>query len=89
MPSINDKELAELRKQVDVIDKEVLRLLENRYDLIREIVKLKKRKKLPARDIEREAEIIRHKCKLTHLPPAFIEKIYRDIIDHAIEMQER
>ena len=89
MAEIKDKDLEALRKQIDAIDKEVLRLLESRFDIVREVAKLKKKKGLPARDFEREAEIIRHKCKLTHLPPTFVEKIYRDIINHAVEMQER
>jgi chorismate mutase len=62
-------------------------LLEKRYDVIREIAKLKKNKNLPLRDAQREMEIIKNKCKLTHLTPHIVEKVYGAIIECSREIQ--
>jgi chorismate mutase len=87
MAEIKDKDISELRKKIDVIDHDLLRLLEKRFDIVWEISKLKKKKGLPARDVEREIEIIRHKCKLTHLTPHIVGKIYSAIIESSLEFQ--
>lgn len=87
MAVIKDKEIEVLRKQIDALDKDILRLLEHRFDVVRDIARLKKKKNLPVRDVEREMEIIRNKCKLTHLRPDIVEKIYRAIIDCSSEIQ--
>ena len=58
-----DKRILHLRNELDLIDKEILILLENRMDIIRKVGEIKSKLDIPIEDIEREKEIIK---KLTH-----------------------
>lgn len=49
-----EKELAELRKEIDSIDKELLGLLVERFSVTRRIGELKKREGMAAEDPDRE-----------------------------------
>ena len=58
-----DKRILHLRNELDLIDKEILLLLENRMDIIRKVGEIKSKLDIPIEDIEREKEIIK---KLTY-----------------------
>ncbi len=88
MVNINDKELQELRKKIDALDKELLLNLEERFELVNDVARLKKNKGLPIRDKEREEDVIKSKYGLTELPEEFVAKLFRLIIDESIKQEE-
>jgi len=88
MADINDKELQELRKKIDSIDKKFLADLEERFELVNDIARLKKTKGLPIRDLKREEEVIKSKFGLSELPEDFVAKLFRLIIDESVKQEE-
>ena len=88
MANLNDKELQELRKKIDAIDKHLLEDLEERFELINDVARLKKSKGLPIVDKEREEDLIKSKYGLTELPEDFVAKLFRLIINESIKQEE-
>ena len=88
MANLNDKQLNEIRKEIDILDNQILELIEKRFELVEKVAKTKKEKGLPIRDIAREEEVINSKLQKTDLPEEFVKKLYRLIIDTAIKMEK-
>jgi chorismate mutase len=88
MVEIKDTELEEVRCKIDKLDKEILNLIEERFELVKEVARIKKLKKLPIRDLKREEEVIRSKFALTELSEEFVAKFYRLLIDESIKQEE-
>ena len=53
-----DKRILELRQQIDMLDKEIIRFLKKRMGISREVGKLKEQLHIPVEDKKREDEII-------------------------------
>ena len=53
-----DKRILELRQQIDMLDKEIIRFLKKRMGISREVGKLKEQLHIPVEDKTRENEII-------------------------------
>jgi len=77
------------RKQIDEIDRQLLKLLNERSRWAVEIGHLKKRLSLPAWQPEREAEILRNvvKANLGPLDDAAIRRLFERIIDEARSLE--
>lgn len=88
MNEITDEQIAEIRKKIDVVDKELLEKLEERFELANDIARIKKDKNLSLRDKERESEVIRSKYALTDLPEYFVARLFRLIMDESIRQQD-
>ncbi len=88
MANLNDKQLNEIRKEIDILDNQILELIEERFELVKKVAQTKKKKGLPIRDIAREEEIINNKIQKTDLPEQFVKKLYRLIIDTSIKMEK-
>ena len=74
--------LEDLRKEIDEIDNQLLAALAKRMNIVREIGKLKKVKKLEPLDEERWQEVVnRMKTVATKhkLPEDLVNKIYEEI----------
>ena len=54
-----DKRILELRNQLDNIDENILKLLEERMGVIRQVGQIKSELDIPIEDISREKEIIK------------------------------
>ena len=54
-----NKKILELRKKLDKIDEEMLKLLEKRMNIIKSVGKIKSKLNIPIEDIERENDIIK------------------------------
>ena len=78
-------DLAEWRKQIDKIDQELLRLLNQRSRCAQEIGRHKKGLGLPVRSPERESEILRNVVKANSGPldDAAVRRLFERIIDEA------
>lgn len=52
------KSLTELRNEIDHIDYEIIKLLEKRFGVVKDIKKYKTQKKLSREDLQRESQIL-------------------------------
>lgn len=76
-------EIEALRKKIDQVDKDILKLIKARADIAKQIGKAKKSAGLPVRDIEREKEIIykvADEAKLVGLIDEDVKAVYREIM---------
>jgi len=76
-------EIEELRKRIDQVDFELLKLLKERSELVKRILETKKKLSLPFKDAKREREIletVRTKAINLELDPILTEEIFKRII---------
>ncbi|MFQ5432520.1 MAG: prephenate dehydratase [Nitrospinota bacterium] len=73
-------DLREFRKKIDRLDKEIIKLLNSRSELAKEIWKVKSKTGKPVYDPNREAEIIKKLKKINkRLPVESIEAIFKEV----------
>jgi 4-amino-4-deoxychorismate mutase len=83
--------LAELRADIDAIDRELVALLAKRYAVVHRVAVVKKRDGLPAVLPERIAVVKRQARALAEnagLSPDFVESLYHLIIEEACRLEE-
>lgn len=83
--------LEDLRTQIDAIDTEIIRLLNERADVVHEIGVIKKREGLEIYAPEREEKLLRSlvaKGEGGRLPETSIRAIYREIMSAALALEE-
>ncbi len=82
-PPATPSGLAELRKRIDAVDREVLELLRKRMQIVAEVAQFKRKEQVDIRDYERERQILdarRARAIELGLDPEPIESIYRQIM---------
>lgn len=83
------RELEVLRKDIDLLDKEICELLLNRFSVVREIGEVKKREGLPITNAGREEAVI-EKVRANAILPAekdALESVYRTVIAEAKKLE--
>ncbi len=80
-------EINELRKEIDDVDNQILKLLEKRFQVCGEIGKYKKEQGLQIEDLEREKQIIEEKKGKTHLSGEFVEQFFQLIFKESKKIQ--
>ncbi|MCB1086629.1 MAG: chorismate mutase, partial [Verrucomicrobiae bacterium] len=82
--------LEDLRKKIDTIDTELLRLLNERADVVHEVGLLKKREGLAIYAPEREDSLLKSLIAKSdgRLPEKSIRAIYREIMSAALALEE-
>ncbi len=83
------KDLKEYRKEIDGIDREIAELLEKRFDLVREIGRVKEKEGLPVADAARESEkinAIECFCKSNTAP--YVAEVLKEIMSQSRRIQE-
>jgi chorismate mutase / prephenate dehydratase len=82
--------LEEIRKQIDSVDGELLRLLNARADLVHEVGVIKKRDGLEIYAPEREESLLQSLAKRNQgrLPEKSIRAIYREIMSAALALEQ-
>ena len=84
------KTLEEYRQEIDTVDEELLTVLAKRFDIVREIGKLKKEKKILPLDEKRWEEVIdkiNNKATKLNLSKNFIKNIYDEIHKAALMIE--
>jgi len=71
--------ILELRREIDRIDEEIIRLLDRRMKLVREIRELKRRIGLDIRDPKREEHVLRR--------AGIYRDVFREILRLSIRLQ--
>ncbi|MCB9709037.1 MAG: chorismate mutase [Myxococcales bacterium] len=85
------KDLAELRQRLDAIDEALIQALAQREAVSQEVARLKMGGKHALRDHAREAEILTtliKRARSAGLDATFVTRLYREIFDHSIRMQQ-
>jgi chorismate mutase len=72
-----------LRKEVDAVDRRLVSLLAERFNITKEIISLKKENGLPAKDESREGEIVKKASELAEksgISSKFMADIFKIIL---------
>lgn len=75
------------REKLNTIDSKIIKLLEERFAITKEIAFIKKEYSLPITDEKREGEIINRLASETYLKKNIIEDIYNKIFFHSKSQQ--
>ena len=83
-------DLDTLRKQIDTLDTELLRLLNERATLAKEIGVIKNRASLPIYSPDREMKLLRSLVERSEGPlrPESIRAIYREIMSASLALEK-
>jgi isochorismate pyruvate lyase len=84
--------IASLRREIDRIDEQLVKLLAERQAVVERIVALKKREKIPARVPERVDRVLDHVRALAvnyRLDPALAEAMWTEMIEWFIAFEDR
>lgn len=87
---MRDKSLNDLRKKIDLVDKQLLNTLSKRVELVWEIGKLKKDLNLKPLDKKRWEEVLETRLALAkklNLSEEFVEKLYNLIHEYSLEIE--
>ncbi len=72
--------LEEYRKEIDALDKEIIKLLNQRIECVKKIGEYKRKNEMPVLDTSREQEIY-DKIKMMDIPnTATVSEIYKEIM---------
>jgi chorismate mutase len=85
------EDIQTLRKRVDEIDDQIIKVLSERVKICKSIGETKKKQGLPVRDKSRENEVfirVKEKAAKYQLDPAQIEMLYREIVNICSAVQE-
>lgn len=85
-------ELAELRKQIDAIDEQIIGLLKKRMEVVTRVGKHKKIAGIPALDASRFAQVLESRIEQgvkNGLSPNLVRTIWTSIHDVALEIERR
>jgi chorismate mutase/prephenate dehydratase len=88
---MTSQDLAALRKSLDDIDSVLVSALGERARLARDIAKVKAAGEGPVRDADREAALLQHRSAVGErlgLDPAFVRRIFREILDDSVRRQQ-
>lgn len=81
------RDMTEVRDAIDALDREIVRLLADRLHFINEAGRLKA-DRAAVRDEARVEDVVakvRRAATATGIDPAFVEPIYRDLIERSIQ----
>ncbi len=80
--------LKKFREEIDKIDEELVRLINQRCEIAKQVGEIKREKKLPIVNEKREQEVIEHVRSLTScVPPEKIEIIWKELIALALSLE--
>lgn len=87
-----NKRIENLRLEINNVDSEIIKLLSNRRKLSKEIVDSKVENNQQIRDVERESQLLARIVnigKKVGLDSHYVSKIFYDILDDSIRLQQR
>jgi len=86
------EEMRKHRADIDALDVEIAHLLGKRLDIVRQVARHKKAQKIPAVLPDRIQEVVDHARALgekNNVDPDLMEGLYRMIIKHACEFEDK
>ncbi len=85
------EDIQQLRKKIDQVDEQILRLLGERATICKSIGQIKKQQKMSVSDKDREKQVymhVREKASNLGLNQLQVEQIYRQIVNMCSRIQE-
>ena len=80
-------EILALRTEIDNIDKEVLQLLEDRFEIVKEIGEVKKADVIEVKDNEREQQLLESRILETGMNQKFVTRLFSTILEESRRLQ--
>ena len=83
--------LQALRKEIDSLDEELLRVLARRFSLLPKIAKLKREKGLSPKQFEREKEMVEARkalAKSIGIDETFSKRLFLLILEESLKIQQ-
>ncbi len=76
------RDLQEIRQSLDAVDREIVRLFEERMNLSREVAAYKLANGMPVLDQSREAQVLQSRCAMLKDPywEPHVEELYESIM---------
>jgi chorismate mutase len=84
-----NNEILELRKKIDKLDKDVLDLLEERFEITHRIGEIKRTEEFQIRDHTREDEMMGSRINQTELNENFVAKLFSTILEESRRLQSK
>jgi chorismate mutase len=84
-----DEELKNLRKEIDVLDKGILALVEKRVETAQKIGAIKAEKGLQISDPAREKEVLDNVTKASKLEKPFVKDLFASIIEYCKHAEQK
>ncbi|HBM16100.1 MAG TPA: hypothetical protein DD381_07160 [Lentisphaeria bacterium] len=75
--------IEELRKNIDAVDDEIIDLIAKRYELVKEVGKIKESSSAAVFVPEREKRIMERLCAKSSFPKEIVSAVFREIISGA------
>ncbi len=75
-------EIKGLREQINRVDREIVRLLEERVEVVKEIGRIKRERGFGVSDPNRESEVLDKVSSSTKLDRKFVRGLFRSIIEY-------
>ena len=88
LTKMNDEVINNLRKEIDIIDIELINIIEKRQDIVKQILKVKNEEDLLIEDPVREKKIIKNLSEDSKLPKQMIKEIYNIIFKNSKKCQK-
>lgn len=85
------EELQKYRENIDSIDFEIIKLLAKRFDYVEKVWDYKKKNNMPPLQATRWQEVLdsrKSQAKNLWISPDFIEKIWNEIHDYALDLEK-
>ncbi len=80
--------LKQRRDAIDEIDRQIIGLLEKRFEIVADIAKLKESQGLEIEDGAREADVLKNWMSATHkIEPKFLKKVVGLVMDYSKSIQ--
>lgn len=80
-------EILALRTEIDNLDKELLQLLEERFNLTSEVGEIKKTENIKVKDSKREEQLFESRIAQTNLDEKFVKKLFSTILEESRRLQ--
>jgi chorismate mutase len=84
--------LTKVRKEIDKLDDDIMKLFKKRKKLVEKVGKIKKKNKLPLLQKAREVDIDKKLDKFAKkhgLKKTFLQKVWKNIIDESKDIQKK
>jgi len=84
--------IADLRKEIDELDEQLLKTLAKRMSLALEVAKHKKENGIPLKQPEREEQLVSYRKQMAKelgLSENFVEELWKAIIKESLRIEEK
>jgi chorismate mutase len=91
MPPVTSPDLEELRRSIDSVDQQILKLLHDRVRLVMQVGEYKRERGIPVYDPARERALLDRLCKAAEPPldAETIRRIFERLVDESRRLEQR